>query len=193
MGSRPCPRAMVSLSIIRKIPPTKRVAISDRAARGLICSTPSHQIADPARGRRKDPRSRSPEKVAERDPNQDCDHEGQARNVAHHVAKVVRDRLVAGEERPGLEDEEEEDHADKGGHQEGEEIAPVENHLGPHPALPRKRREISLSSRRGILFLSPPPSCRSSGGVRWPVSIGWPGPSGPAPRPWHGRSAAHHR
>src|SRR6202140_5297107 len=135
---------MVSLSIIRKITPTKRVAISDRTAPGLICSTPSHQIADPARGRRKDPRSRSPEKEAERDPNQDRDHEGQAGNVAYHVAEVVRDRLVPGEERPGLEDEEEEDQADESGHQEGEEIAPVENHggepinaaIGPVLALP---------------------------------------------------------
>src|SRR6202035_3779952 len=103
--SRPWPSAMVSLSIIRKITPTKSVAISESTAPGLICSTPSHQIADPARGRRKEPKSRSPQKVAERDPNQDRDHEGQAGNVAHHVAEVVRDRLVPGEERPGLGDE----------------------------------------------------------------------------------------
>src|SRR5207245_9425007 len=115
IGSCPLPRAIVSLSISRKIAPTKRVAISDRTAPGLICSTPSHQFADPAGGWREAPRSRPPEEVADRDPNQDRGHEGQPGKVVHHVPEIIRDRFVTGEQRPGLEHQKEEDGADECG------------------------------------------------------------------------------
>jgi hypothetical protein len=65
--------------------------------------------------------------MAERDPHQDGDREGPAREAAHGFSEVVGDRLVAGEERPGFEDHEEEDRADECRDQKREEIAAIDD------------------------------------------------------------------
>jgi len=65
--------------------------------------------------------------MADRDPHQDGDREGPAGEVAHGFSEVVGDRLVAGEERPGFEEQEEEDRADEGRDQKGEEIAAIDD------------------------------------------------------------------
>src|ERR1700730_19385677 len=178
-GACPFPNEIVSLSIRMKTMPTKMVASSESIAHGLMCSTLTHQLADRARGWREEYSGWPPEKVAEHDPNQDGDHEGETGNVVRGVAEVIGNRLVVGEEGPGLEGQEQEDRADGGGNQEGDEVAPVEEPRG----------ELSPSSRPGIPSLSPPPSCRSPGGARSPASTCWPGRSAPGPPRSHARSA----
>src|ERR1700687_6206675 len=131
-GACPFPSEIVSFSIRMKTTPTKTVASSERIAPGLLSSTASHQLAQLARGRREEPRGRPPEKMTEHDPDQYCDHEGQAGNVMDGFADVVRNRLVVGEECPGFEGQQQEDGANGGSDEEGEKVAPVENQ--PFPA-----------------------------------------------------------
>jgi hypothetical protein len=97
-----------------KTMPAKMLTSSERIAPGLMCSTATHQLTDGAwRGREKSS-GRPPEKVAEHDPNEDGDHEGEAGNVVRGFAEVVGDGLAVGEEGPGLEREEKEDGANDG-------------------------------------------------------------------------------
>src|SRR5256885_14625448 len=110
-----------------KTMPAKMVASSERIAPGLICSTSTHQLAELARGRGEETGGRTPEKVAEHDPDHDRDHQNQARNVVDGTAEVVGDRLATGKESPGFEGQQQEDRADEGRHQGGDEIGAVEN------------------------------------------------------------------
>src|SRR5437879_10346369 len=126
-GACPLPSEIVSLSIRTKTMPAKMVASNERIAPGLICSTSTHQLAELARGRGEETGGRTPEKVAEHDPDHDRDHQNQARNVVYSAAEVVGDRLAASEEGPGFEGKRQEDPADEGCHQGGNEIGAVEN------------------------------------------------------------------
>src|SRR5438094_9811915 len=118
-GACPLPSEIVSLSIRMKTMPAETVASREGIAPGRICSTAAHQLAELARGRGEETGGRTPEKVAEHDPNHDRDHQNQARNVVYGTAEVVGDRLVAGKEGPGFEGQQQEDRADEGCHQGG--------------------------------------------------------------------------
>src|SRR2546421_5200312 len=123
--------------------PAKMVASSERIAPGLICSTATHQIAELARGRGEETSGRTPEEVAEHGANQDRDHQNQARNVVDGTAEVVGDRLATGKESPGFEGQQQEDRADEGRHQGGDEIGAVENQ-----PFQSTRNSFSFSSTR---------------------------------------------
>src|SRR2546425_2269100 len=108
---------MVSLSITMNRMPTKIVTSRERIAPGLTCRVSIPQLARPAGRRRQTAGGRAPEKMPERDPHQDGDDERPARKRVHRLAEIVTDRLVTGEERPGLEDHQQEDRTDERRHQ----------------------------------------------------------------------------
>src|ERR1700736_3093969 len=152
-GACPLPNEIVSLSIRMKTTPTKMVTSRERIAPGLMCSTTTHQLADRTRSRREQPGGRPPEEMAEHDPNKDGDHKREARDVVRAFAEVVGDRLVVGKEGPGFEDQEEEDCADNGGDQEGEEVTPGENNRAELISAADAGPELTLPLDEEFLFL----------------------------------------
>src|SRR5438034_3510851 len=135
-GSWPLPRAIVSLSMMTKSTPTKSVTSKDRTAPALICSTSTHHLAQPPRRRREGSGGRAPEKVPERNSYKDGNGENPARKRVDGLSKVVADRLITGEQRPGLEGHQQEDGADECRHQERKQVSSIENHRRAAPPPP---------------------------------------------------------
>src|SRR5438132_8659528 len=105
---------MVSLTIITKTTPTTRVAIRESMASAL------HSISAFPRSRIGFTVGRAPEKVADRQSNDDRDRECPAREGFHARAHDVCDRLVSGQQCPGLIDQQRQDAADEDSDPEGE-------------------------------------------------------------------------
>src|SRR5205809_5272823 len=112
-GSWPLPRAIVSLSMMTKSTPTKSVTSKDRTAPALICSTSTRHLAQPPRRRREGSGGRAPEKMPERYPHQHGNGENPAWKRVDGLSKVIADRLITGEQGPGLKGHQQKDRADE--------------------------------------------------------------------------------
>src|SRR5207249_10975523 len=150
-GSWPLPRAIVSLSMMTKSTPTKSVTSKERTAPALICSTSPHHLAQAPGRRGEGAGGRAPEKMTERDPNQDGSDERPAGKGMHGLSKVITDRLVTGEQGPGLKDQQQKDGADEGRHQERKEVASIENHRrAVAPPTSAGTRWIASTNEAGV-------------------------------------------
>src|SRR2546430_16419632 len=101
-GSRPLPRAIVSLSMMTKSTPTKSVTSNERTAPALICSTSAYQLAQAPGRRREGARGRAPEKMPERNSYEVGNDKGPTGERMNRLSKEITEGLVAGEQRPGL-------------------------------------------------------------------------------------------
>src|SRR5205823_1243460 len=150
-GSWPLPRAIVSLSIMTKSTPTKSVTSKDRTAPALISSTSTHHLAQPPRRRREGARGRAPEKMPERYPHQHSNDEGPTWKRVHGLAKVIADRLIAGEQGPGLKGHQQKDRADECRHQERKEVPAIEDHRrAAAPSTSAGTRWIAATKDAGV-------------------------------------------
>src|SRR5207249_11914797 len=97
-------------------------------AAGRVASTSNARLGQRRRGRRERGPGTGAEKMPERDPHRHGNKERPTWKRMHGLAKVIADRLIAGEQGPGLKGHQQKDRADECRHQERKEVPAIENH-----------------------------------------------------------------